>query len=221
MFSIITTYYNNPGALDWQLRQLEDYADLGFELVVVDDGSEGFWLNERLLKTPLSGKLVRINRDIPWNLPGARNWGFVAASNPNCLSIDLDHRPTGETLKELAKIDSMRGRAFLFARKLTSGETIHPHTDTFFLDRMDYWQIGGYDERFSGSYGQNAREFGERAHQAVDIIQTELEIESKLELKTQSLNRNRLRNLVKLSAIKFSPSRNQKRLGQNVTIVRF
>lgn len=221
MISIILTYYRNPRALDWQLEFLESCSNLDFELVVVDDGSLDGYPQERLSSTPLRGSLVTLQRNIRWNIPGARNWGFAVAKNANCLSTDLDHRPSESTLEHLCRSGPTRGEALLFKRKNVLGHELHPHTDSWFIDKNDFWEIGGYDERLAGSYGQNAKDFGRRTHSAINIRQSDLVLETHPDFKTTDLRRNTLRNRVFLQLLSLSPNRRISRLRENVKILQF
>lgn len=221
MISLILTYFRNPKALDWQLDFLESFPDFDFEIVVVDDGSFDGYPQARLSSTPLSGSLVTVERNIPWNIPGARNWGFAVAQSSNCLTTDIDHRPSESTLERLCRYGSTRGEALLFRRQNELGQEIHPHTDSFFIDKSDFWEIGGYDERLSGSYGQNARDFGSRAAAVIEIRQTDLLLETLSEHKTKSLGRSLTRNQVLIQFLALSPKRRIRRLRENVRILKF
>ncbi|MDA7814731.1 glycosyltransferase family 2 protein [Pontimonas sp.] len=221
VISIILTYYKQPKALDWQLERLESLSALDFELVLVDDGSEDGVPLERLRRSTLSGKLITLKRDVKWNIPGARNWGFALASFDKCLTTDLDHRPTRETLENLVTWGRLRGKALLFSRRDESGSVMRPHTDSFFLSRDDFWEIGGYDERFSGAYGQNARDFGFRASLNLELIQTKLELETDLRFRSDGGSRSIWSNRLKVAVLDQFPTRRIKRLQENITVARF
>lgn len=221
MLSLLLTYYKQPAALDWQLERLESCADLPIELVIVDDGSNDGFAAGRLSQSRLSGTLVTISRDVAWNIPGARNWAFVFASNNICLTTDIDHRADRGTLVQAIKTLTGRGTAYIFERRNQNGVRLHPHTDSFLLDRRDFFEIGGYDERFSGSYGQNARDFGRRLARKLRVRRTNMELEVNSHFSSDSRSRSKLRNQIKFAALWLFPDRNLLRLRENIEVASF
>lgn len=221
MLSIVSTYYKQPAALAWVLERLEEVSDQDFEFVLVDDGSGDGIPLAQVSRTSVRGTLVTLKRDRAWNIPGARNWGFALARGNTCLSTDLDHRPTSQTVEQAIAMGEIRGTAFTFQRRLENGTSISRHTDSFLIDRRDYWECGGYDERFSGSYGQNARDFGRRLHRRVNILESSLTLETNLEFGTRGRTRSQVVNKIKFMWLWPTPDRRIRRLSENVEIARF
>lgn len=221
MLSIVISYFRQPAALDWQIAGLEALKDYEFELIVVDDGSGDNYSLDRLRSSNLSGKLVNIKDDVAWNLPGARNWGMVFASHENCLRTDIDHRPTPEMMGDLVSRSPLEGLAFRFARVNELGETVKSHSDSYFLSRSDYWGVGGYDERFSGAYGQNARDFYMRASQKLRVVDSPLALETNRHLKSDGNSRSLLRNRIVFNFLSRENPRRISRLKQSVTVHAF
>lgn len=221
MISIVFSYYRQPDALEWMLERLEDLSNLDFEVVAVDDGSNDGVLRDRMERSPLSGKTVTIKKDIPWNLPGARNWGMVFAQGLNCLRTDIDHRPTPDTLKKLIEFPPLEGEAFRFRRVDQIGKEIHSHGDTFFLSKDNYWEVGGYDENLSGFYGQNSRDFSERFAEHFRILPCELIMETNEAFRSDAGSRSLTRNWAALHIAKLKKNRAILRLSNAVEVSHF
>lgn len=221
MISIVIGYYRQPDALDWQIQGLEKLSRFAFELIVVDDGSGDDFAAKRLEDSSLSGKLVTVLRDVSWNIPGARNWGMAIASNANCLRTDIDHRPTAATMAALVEAPPLKGQAWRFRRIDENHQPMKPHTDSYFLSRADYWSVGGYDERLSGAYGQNARDFFARAETKLSVRETPLVLETNPNLKSPGGSRNLIANRIRLRILSWEKPRRTLRLKQNVSVITF
>lgn len=120
--------------------------------VFVDDGS----------KTPitiaddvnLNYTLVRINENINWNQPGARNLGVQYAKSENILVTDLDIFFPENLLESLLYFYPPRNSIFKF--ETYAGMTkVDPHFNVFFMNKDVFLRTKGVDEDFSGAYGQD------------------------------------------------------------------
>lgn len=101
----------------------------------------------------LNIRLYRINEDIRWNQPGARNLGAVFAKTDYILMTDLDHRVSEKTFEYLLKKNFWKNRVYLFRRKDHNGIKVRSHPNTFVISRSTFFGCYGYDEEFCGNYG--------------------------------------------------------------------
>ena len=121
------------------------------QFVIVDDGSP---IPVRLPDDlDLNILLLRINEDIPWNQPGARNLGIVYARSDKVLLTDLDHEIPEDTLKCVLAMKNP-GRTIYKMRRIDPQDpNKKPHPNTFVLSRARFLRYYGYDEEFTGHYG--------------------------------------------------------------------
>jgi hypothetical protein len=155
--SYITHFYFNQGdtsTLTDLLRRYAEYpADIldHLQFVLVDDGSPAkVEIPEDL---NLNVLLLRINEDIPWNQPGARNLGVTCARSDKIVLTDLDHEFPAETLREMIRRKNPGRTMYKVRRYDTSGRRRSTHSNTFFMSRGRFMKLYGYDEEFSGHYG--------------------------------------------------------------------
>jgi hypothetical protein len=172
-------YYAAPALL---LMQVANFASFPVEIqeqltvIVVDDGSPpGLHALDYLSDTILGRranhtsipsfhfhlKIARITTEIDWNIEGSRNLAFYLADTQLGLMLDLDMLLPLETVKEVLnwrviKIDNQTNMQFhvahKFNRKKPDGkQSIQPALGV--LDIQEYWNAGGLDEDFAGSYG--------------------------------------------------------------------
>jgi glycosyltransferase involved in cell wall biosynthesis len=160
LISVVVNAYLAQPALDRQIalwRQYPDPLRQATEFVVVDDGSQP---PLQALPAPsgssdgLALTLARIQQDIPWNMPGARNLGALLARGRWLLFHDLDHFLPAASLQLLLQHQSALegGTLYRFAR-MEDGEAINSHINSFLCARDAFWRAGGYDEDFAGHYG--------------------------------------------------------------------
>lgn len=174
--TVVLPYYRQPLML---ARQLEEWVQfpLGFEFVVVDDGSEEaaepvireFLATRGDIMLARELRLFRITVDIPWNRGGARNLGTQQARTPWLIHLDTDHVLPASTAPSLLAFNPAPDRWYRFRRwrqgradftrkkdKLppeTRFGEIHPHIDSYLIESQTYWRAGGYDEDYSGCLG--------------------------------------------------------------------
>lgn len=167
--TLVTTYYCQPLMLERQVEVWHAWPPEILErirIVLVDDGSppplEAETVLERLALLPRLRQrlsLYRIDEDIPWNHPGARNLGCHVAPHGWLLRVDLDHALRHEAAARLLDIAPRKARFYRFEREqLHAGESgievrpRKPHVDSYLMHRTLYWKVGGYDEDYSGCY---------------------------------------------------------------------
>ncbi len=159
-FTITFPYYEAPEMLAHQLAVMKKYPEWSWEylrLIVVDDGSP---INpaEKVFLThshpPCPVELYRIQEDIPWNHGGARNLAFDRMKEGWAVLTDIDHVLPLESVCSMLTMPLSPGQVYIPARYRMLGvldwEEIPSHSDSFILTREMYWEIGGYDEDFSG-----------------------------------------------------------------------
>lgn len=130
--------------------------------VVVDDGSPEPASFRYRPSFPI--RLFRIEEDRPWNWLAARNIGAHHAQASWILLTDMDHVVPEETLRSLVWGQHDENVIYVFSRREHTGEVVPPHSASFFMTRLLFWRIGGYDERLSGYYGTDG-DFRRRAMQ--------------------------------------------------------
>lgn len=157
LLSIVVNAYRAQPALDCQLALWRSYPDAirqAVEFVVVDDGSAPALQIGPAAEPPLAITLARIQQDIAWNMPGARNLGALLARGRWLLFHDVDHFLPAASLQLLLQNRTAleAGRLYRFAR-IEDGVAINPHINSFLCSRDAFWRAGGYDEDFAGHYG--------------------------------------------------------------------
>ena len=157
--SIVFAYYDNPEMLRFQLSKFGTYSQEGFdscEIVIVDDCSPVFPARDVIREYDLPNvRLFRVGVDRPWNQDAARNIGAHESCGQYLLLTDIDHVVPEATLLELCEIQDSRSVYTLPRKTHFSNKVIHSHVNSYFLSRSLYWDIGGYDEDFWGTYGSD------------------------------------------------------------------
>jgi hypothetical protein len=158
--TITMPYYEAPGMLRKQLeywRQYPSWAKEYLELIVVDDGSPNHPAFDVFMEAPLPDfpvNLFRIEEDIPWNHGGARNLAFDQMAGGWAVLTDIDHVMPLESVCSLLTMPLLENIVYIPARYRVLGpierQEIHRHSDSFILTREKFWEVGGYDEDFSG-----------------------------------------------------------------------
>lgn len=159
--TLIMAVYGQPLMLAEQVKAITHYQDEvldNLNVVIVDDcgmppvdlGIPAFL--DAYVK---SVQLFRVEKDIPWNQPGARNLGMHHARGW-CLMIDPDMVLDSPTMLRMlhAAQKLQRGRVAKFALKhVSSGKLDMTSPNTWLIHRDDFFAVGGYDEDFAGAKG--------------------------------------------------------------------
>lgn len=172
--TLIIPYYRNPAMLKKQMEQVSCYP-VGFEVFVIDDGSPE--PAAPIVTAGFTGDcnvhVYRIDVDIPWNRGGARNLGAQQAQTPWIMHVDIDHLLPAVCAQQMLPFKPQSGCAYRFERyrqgkadetrlkdyrlaKLPDSAEhgkVHPHVDSYLVERELYWKTGGYNEDFSGVLG--------------------------------------------------------------------
>lgn len=157
--SVVFPYYDNPEMLRFQLGHFGNYSQEALdecEIVIVDDCSPVFPARDVIREYDLPNiRLFRLGVDRPWNQDAARNIGAHEARGEYLLLTDIDHVVPESTLLELCDIEDNLS-VYTLARKAHFSDKVIPsHVNSYFLSKALYWDIGGYDEDFWGTYGSD------------------------------------------------------------------
>lgn len=179
LITVILPFYRQPKMLAKQLETWRSYPSSilkDYEFIIVDDCSPEPAMDVVAEAMPIHGlelRVLRIDKDVPWNRGMARNLGTKESKTPWIVHIDTDHVLTfGAAINLRSTILSMKGICplwFRFARirigkadetrKKDKGDAsnpclkIHPHIDSYLCTPAAYWKAGGYNEDFSGVLG--------------------------------------------------------------------
>lgn len=163
--TLIVPFYRNCQMLALQAREWQHYPD-GVRVVVVDDGSPE---PAAPIVAGTGAEVYRIKGDIPWNRGGARNLGATVATSEWIVHVDVDHVLPAAAAVALLGFAPEPGQWYRFPRWRNgpADETrrkdkvpddaqfarIHPHIDSYLIERSLFWRAGGYDEDYSGCLG--------------------------------------------------------------------
>lgn len=170
--TLIVPYYRNPLMLAEQINVWNNYPDPVI-LIVVDDGSPepAYNVIEKYaaLVTLERLQLYRIGIDVAWNRGGARNLGAHVAETEWIMQLDIDHILPADSARHLLEFDPNPTQWYRLERyRVGKADVtrkkdrihpdqeyglIHPHVDSYLCTRKRYWEIGGYDEDYSGCLG--------------------------------------------------------------------
>ena len=182
MITIVLTYFNSGQMLEKHLDEWSHYApDIkqNFGAIIVDDGSPDNPAIDHMKDPGFPVKLWRIKQNIPWNVAGARNLGMHEAPEGPCLLSDIDHLLRKEDAGRLVdaldnptpEINRSRKSFYIFKRKWADGRPLHPHPNSYVLDRSLYWECGGTDEDWSGWWGAGEQVFRKNLFNIADQIE--------------------------------------------------
>lgn len=159
----ISPYYLNPDMLKVHLRTWERYPPeilAHYLFIIVDDCSPQSPAAPLVLANAAEAirpriQVYRVLVDIPWNQHGARNLGAKVAPDGWLMMTDMDHQLMAEDAGQLLAVP-LDEKRFYYLRRIKAGritETERHHCNSFVTTRKAYWECGGYDEDFCGSYG--------------------------------------------------------------------
>jgi glycosyltransferase involved in cell wall biosynthesis len=142
IFNIVTCYFNEEGLLKKQEKLWEGLPN---RIIVIDDHST------EEVKT--KHEAYRIDDDIAWNQPGARNLGLTVADDGWVLLFDIDHYFKPEDIQKLIDMPKKQGYVYFFKRYTFGGIEQNTTYSNMLIEKKTYWDINGFNEDFSGHYG--------------------------------------------------------------------
>jgi len=99
--------------------------------------------------------IYRVEQDIPWNIAGARNLVFHTAKTEWVFCADVDHVVTPEALSAIMALDrSDPNIVYTFRRRARDGYVGVDAIINVLMNRARFFEMGGYDEDYSGHYGR-------------------------------------------------------------------
>lgn len=194
--TLITHVYNAQGPVDHQLalwRRWDPALLEQLEFLVIDDHSDP---PLQVDPGPLKLRLIRVDDDIDWNMPGCRNLAATLAGTEWMLFFDVDNVASEASIARLVgalpRLDAQRLHVF---RRTQDGVDVEPHINSFLITRQGFWRAGGYDEDFSGHYGYEDVLFRMmwRKHVGTEVLLTDIAFEQ-LGFRTAGLDRDTARN---------------------------
>lgn len=171
--TLIYTYYGQKERIHGIVSEKHPEC----RVVIVDDG------HPDALESLPGVDVYRIEEDIPWNQPGARNLGF-SVSEGWIICADIDHLVTKENIDELLKMDKKKGTIYYLGREDTDGWNL------YMIHKDDFEKIGGYDEDFCGHYGYDDTMFNLMAQRNLKSVELR-NIKAKVFAKESSTKMNR------------------------------
>jgi hypothetical protein len=154
--TFVYPYFENPRFFRQQLAGWDTYPPMvrpHVSAIVVDDHSEAEATLPNTLPFPV--RLFRIDVKVPWNWLAARNIGAKEAADGWLLLTDMDHVVPVETATAIVYGAHDPDVVYGFSRVEHTGHLVMPHSASFLMTKAMFWKVGGYDERFSGSYGSD------------------------------------------------------------------
>jgi len=166
--TLVIPYYRAPEMLQEQLKVIRCYPD-NIDVIIVDDCS--LESAKEIVHETDSVSLYRIDTDIPWNREGARNLGAKEAETEWIIHVDTDHILLPECMEGLLSLlSSLNKKKWYYFPRYRVGKAddtrkkdtipddqeygqIKPHIDSYLCTKKTYWDVGGYNENYSGCLG--------------------------------------------------------------------
>lgn len=177
----IIPYYRNQPMLQLHLDFFRDYTDAIWDnltIMYIDDGSPLPDRAEHVLKRAPEKmrrriRLFRVEKDIPWNQHGARNLGAKLADSGWLLMTDMDRMMLSFDMEQLQTMP-LSGYNLYKPRGIDVGErrpqSGKPVTNQFIVTRSLFWEAGGYDEDYCGTYGGDKPLLDSLARRAEEVV---------------------------------------------------
>jgi predicted glycosyltransferase involved in capsule biosynthesis len=159
LVTIVVNCYAEVGNAPFVANLVKHYQDLPlslrekFELILVDDHSPHAL--ESFVQGSLNMRILRIDEDIPWNQPGARNLGVVYSRSDKIIMHDVGQCLPKQTLEKIVSMKNPSNRIYKFqSMSERNGVITQSHPNTLFMSRSRFFRYYGYDEEFAGNYGR-------------------------------------------------------------------
>lgn len=204
--TIFFPYYNQPTALINQLEIMSNYNEeirKKISIFIVDDGSTKEECKLAILQKYLDKleiTLYRIDIDIPWNMPETNNLAFRYIETDYVIRLDIDHYLDSEEIAKILDLNPKQNICYKFRRKDPKGNPNPRNSvNSYLINKKDYWLNKGYNEFFSGHYGNDDIDFFNRMDNVCKVILLEnIFLTIVLEHLTINLDRDTTINIKKL-----------------------
>lgn len=158
--TVIVNCYSEAGNESFVANLVKHYQELPvslkekFELILVDDHSPHALAS--FVQGSLNMRILRIDDDIPWNQPGARNLGVVYSRSDKIVMHDVGQCLPQQTLEKIIRMANPSNRIYKFIRvsEHDASVKLKSHPNTLFMSRSQFLRCYGYDEEFAGNYGR-------------------------------------------------------------------
>ena len=159
-FNICMPFYENQGMLRLHLSVWSAYPkDIRdkFRFVIVDDASPTNPAELVVRETPFDGELhlFRVEENIPWGWPAAKNIAMHEIPDGPALLTDIDHLLEMPDAERLLNMKVRTDTHYIPARRMVDHSFKKRHPATYILRKSLCWQIGGFDEAWLGIYGSD------------------------------------------------------------------
>ena len=156
VFNVIYITYNpQKGLIEKHLenwRKIPDEIRSQFRFILVDDCSTV--PVDPVVDFPIRLTIARVDDDIYWNPPGAKNVGFTLADTDWIFSSDIDHFVPANHYERILNLPTGKKNMYFFERFKPDGSSRNKNsTNLFVIHYEDFWNTGGYDEDFCGAHG--------------------------------------------------------------------
>jgi hypothetical protein len=179
-------YYDNPGMLRLHLATWAGYPKElrdRFRFVIVDDASPNSPAAMPIFADPVDAeiRLYRIDRDVPWGWPAAKNIAMHEIPDGPALVTDIDHVLEADDAARLVAMTVRDDTHYIPARRKVDRTPYKRHPSTYILQRSLYWKVGGYEENWLGLYGTDfmMRDRAKRLSERVETDEVTLTLYSR------------------------------------------
>jgi len=176
--TIAMPYYEAPQMLLEHLKWWTDYEPGEVSIVIVDDGSEVDPAHSVLewngIPEGLDLALFRIELNIPWNHAGARNLAMKHVKTEWALLTDIDHLLFPWAAKKLMRLSLDPVLVYQpprYDRVDGAPQRTERHTDSYIITPEMFWNVGGYDEQFTGYWNGAFEPFRKALKRTTKIVE--------------------------------------------------
>lgn len=106
-------------------------------------------------------------------MPETNNLAFRYIKTDYVIRLDIDHYLDGEEIAKILDLNPKQNICYKFRRKDPKGN-LYPNSDnavnSYLINKKDYWLNKGYNDFFSGHYGNDDIDFFNRMVNVCKII---------------------------------------------------
>lgn len=216
--TVVYSWYN-PTEIQIQ-KHLSCYSEYTYDerkkihFIFVDDCSETF--PEIKPQFPINLTIAKILTDVGYNNGGAKNLGLYLSKTEWTIHADRDHLILPSVMTNLFKFEPTTNHVYFFKRKSENLQKQiidkESHCNSCLIETKKFFELGGFDEDFSGAYGHEDRLLNEiMLKKGMIKILLNLELFEIRAFQTENLNRDMTRNdkilLQKRRDINYNPGK--------------